>query len=453
MKINSLLVICVLIIFNSCSQFLDVKSDAKLLVPSSLEDAQALLDDVLRMVELTVPARGEDIGDDYFISENIYNSFSYDQRSFYKWDYPEYFGIGNDWSAAYSPIYNANLALEIINKIERNSENIASWNNVKGSALFYRAFYFFKLLVIYSPAFDTLTAESDLGIVLRLNTDFNILSTRASVKQCYDRILMDLFDALEYLPDYPQHVTRPSKGAVYGLLSNIYHYRREYEESLKYANLALSLNDNLIDLNGDEDLGNINSNSTPFLKYNKETIFYAELGNGVVLLLPYAFIDSNLVQYYSDVDLRIRAYFRSSGTEKLFKGNLTGVNARLFGGISTSELYLNKAESLALLNQARESILTLNKLLEKRYVFGSILLNPDSNDSNTALRIVRKERRKELLFRGIRLADLKRYNKEGENIFINREINGTRYVLEPNSQKYNLPLPSDLIKYTGMKQN
>ena len=66
---------------------------------------------------------------------------------------------------------------------------------------------------------------------------------------------------------------------------------------------------------------------------------------------------------------------------------------------------------------------------------------------------IRKERRKELLFRGLRWIDIKRLNKEGAGINITRLVNGLVYTLEPGDPRFALPLPADVIGASGMPQN
>lgn len=453
-KISTL---CFIILFflMSCTDFLDVKSDFTLVVPQSLEDAQAILDDVGRMNEQTVPARGECVSDDYYFTDEVYNGRSEEVRKFYVWDYQPYYNVNNDWGAAYAPIYNANLALELLSKISRTTINQEQWDHTRGSALFYRAFYFFKLMTVFAPPYNKETEEVDHGIALRLDTDFNKLSTRSSVKTCYDQIFDDLSNSVDLLPNHPVHVTRPSKQAVYSLLSNIYHYRGEYDRSLEFADKALSLNHELMDYNADSEIGDFSLNSSPFAKFNKETIFYAELTNGMVFTLNInrANVDSILYASYEEEDLRKPAFFRTSGEHVFFKGTYTNLVARQFGGLSISEIYLNKAESLAKLNRPIEAVETLNFLLRFRYRNEASLSDPTSYTSLTALEKIRLERRKELPFRGIRFCDIKRYNMEGSNIILKRKIGGQIYILEPNSPKYALPLPQDIIDITNMPQN
>src|SRR6185312_6270538 len=86
------------------------------------------------------------------------------------------FSESHDWADLYFVVYNANICLEEIEKIERNTQNAASWDNIKGSALFLRARSFLQLAWIFSKAYDSITASQDLGIPLRLGSDFNVPS-------------------------------------------------------------------------------------------------------------------------------------------------------------------------------------------------------------------------------------------------------------------------------------
>ena len=117
------------------------------------------------------------------------------------------------------------------------------------------------------------------------------------------------------------------------------------------------------------------------------------------------------------------------------------------------EFYLTKAECLARNGSVTEAISTLNKLLITRYKTGSY--TPVSvTDQQEALSIILLERRKELLFRGIRWTDLRRLNLEASTaVTIYRKLNGTSYKLEPNSPNYTLPVADDVIQLSNIPQN
>ena len=94
----------------------------------------------------------------------------------------------------------------------------------------------------------------------------------------------------------------------------------------------------------------------------------------------------------------------------------------------------------------------LNALLEKRYqtsTFTPLVIN----DQKEALSRILLERRKELVMRGLRWIDIKRLNKGGDQITLVRKIGNQTYTLLPNSDYYALPIPDDIIRITGMKQN
>lgn len=442
------------VLLSSCESFLDVKSNATYVIPNSVEDAQALLDDVFRMNESVVPTWGESVIDDYYLSEDAIGFFAgSDELQFYKWEYPEYFGNFNDWGFAYSAIYNANLAMEIVNQVNRTPINSKEWDNVMGSALFFRGFYTYCLLTNFALAYDEQTAMTDLGVPLRLNSNFNEISKRASVQECMNQIVDDLIKSMDYLPDYPLILTRPSKGASYAALAKVYLYMRDYAKALQYSEKALELNSQLMDYKGDSDIVDQYPDNTPFVQFHKETIFYAEMIGGLWYPSVLGTIDSFLYRSYSPDDLRKTLFFYSNNGLPSFRGFYTGdgIKQSCFGGLSTNELYLIKAESLAFLNRTDEALQTMNQLLENR--IRNYKSPEDINTKDSLLKFIRDERRKELVYRNTRFTDVKRYNMEGSNIILRRVVDGIEYVLEPNSPKYALPLPNDLIRLTGMPQN
>src|SRR6266542_3597771 len=234
---------------SSCKKYLDKKSNNSLVVPTSLNDLQGLLDDANQMNETRTPSYASVSDDDNFILDADINQRNEREQSVYKWIPYENYSYPNDWSINYFPVYNANYCLDGISKIEKNISNELAWNNVKGSALFYRAYYFTQLVWTFSKAYDETTSSTDLGIALRLTSDFNVPSVRSNVKDSYDRIISDAMEAVTYLPNLPSHSYRPSKAAAYGLLARVYLTIRNYDSALKYSNLCLQIKNDLIDCN------------------------------------------------------------------------------------------------------------------------------------------------------------------------------------------------------------
>ncbi|SEN05992.1 SusD family protein [bacterium A37T11] len=436
-----------LVTYTSCNDYLDAKSDASLVVPNKVSDLQALLDRTYIM-NTRAAIYGEASSDNYYLSNEVWLSLSEADRNLYGWgdEIVYYDGSDNGWSSCYQAVYYANLALEQIVGIDKNTSSEDAWNNVKGSAHFFRGYYFYMVASTWAKAFDENTASSDLGIPLRLNSDFNIRSTRASVKETYEQILTDLKLAVPLLPVMPEHVMRPSKPAAYAMLSRVYLAMREYPQAKLYADSCLMLKSDLMDY------GAINGSlSYPIPQFNEETIFYTHAY--IAPLDDYkGRIDSFLFNEFDDFDKRKELFFYGiSDSSVSFRGSYSS-SFSLFVGLATDEVLLNKAECAVRLGDVSGALSDLNALLEKRWIVGTYVpITATSPDEVLAL--VLTERRKELLMRDLRWMDIKRLNKEGANINLTRNLNGEVYELPANSPKFALPIPIRVIEETGMPQN
>jgi hypothetical protein len=445
--------ISLLTVLSSCEKYLDKKSNSALVTPQKLEDFQGLLDDGAIMNIRTTPSYSESSTDDFFLLPATYTSLTEGNRNYYAWQ-PYLYNFSNDWSKAYLAIYNSNLCLDELPGIATHSGNQQAWDNIKGSALFYRAFYFAHLLWTFTKAYDEQSSTTDLGIVLRLGSDFNIPSVRSSVQQSYDRVLEDAKTAITFLPAHPQHVYRPSKAAAYALLARVYLSMRKYPQAALYADSTLQLKNQLMDYNGDSDINGNISAAVPFKKENKEIIFYTEMNTTFGLHVPArAKIDTLLYSSYDVNDLRRTAYFRANAGYQQFKGSYAANASLFFSGIAVDEVLLIRAECRARTNQIPEAMEDLNTLMKKRWRNTISYPEITADDAMEALNKILEERRKELIMRGVRWMDIKRLNKDNRAIVLRRNIEGRIISLEPNAAYYALPLPYDIINITGLQQN
>ncbi|MGF7229955.1 RagB/SusD family nutrient uptake outer membrane protein [Arachidicoccus sp.] len=439
-------VICFSVI--SCNKLLDEKSDKSLIVPESVADYQAALDNTTTMNNKSA-SWDEGAADNFYLPTATFNSQSTLSQNAYLWIPFVYNGPYNDWANLYNVVYISNLALEGIAKIQQTDVNENNWNNVKGSALFFRAQSILQTVFIFCKAYDSTTAGSDYGIALRLSSDFNQKSVRSSLKNAYKQIISDLTTAIPLLPVTPLTVYRPSKPAAYALLARVYLSMRDYPDAGKYADSCLQLKNDLMDYNS------LSLNTlTPFKQLNKEVIFQR-----IVSLYSLAFIspttarvDTLLYASYDNNDLRKQAFFYPLTPGYIFKGTYNGNISSLFTGIATDEVYLMRAECYARENQTEKAMNDLNTLLKTRWKTGMFVPLAASN-SQQALQLILKERRKELIFRCLRWMDIKRLNKEGANISLKRIVNGQTSILSPNDNRFALPLPQDIINLSGMPQN
>lgn len=454
------IIFLLVLITGSCKKYLDKKSNTSLVVPTTLNDAQGLLDDALYNNERITPSFGEASADDYFLPQTTYDAASTSTQNIYKFAVTDYSNPnGTDWLFNYRPVYSYNTCLNLLQNIPLTSQNEAAWKNVKGSALFYRAYNFLNLCWNHAKSYDAATASTDLGIVLRRSTNINELSVRSTVEECYSMIIRDVKEAAPDLPDIPLHVYRPSKAAAYGLLARTYLSMRNYDSALIYSNLCLQIKNQLMNYNiQGGDVIDVNAN-LPFKRFNIETIFYSEMNNfgGPSINTGRARIDTLLYSHYDANDLREIAFFLPVNGYQQFKGTYTQSSSTFFSGITTDEMYLTRAECYARGGTGRPpnpvaALADLDTLLVKRWKTGTFIPLTIANTSNPLTTIL-LERRKELLMRGLRWMDIKRLNKDSANIIPTRSINGQPITLQPNANYYALPIPKDIIDLTGMPQN
>lgn len=437
-----------LIVLSSCNKFLSEKPDQSLAVPSSLKDLQALLDNEGALT--SEPNTGEISSGDFYLTVNDWASLSSEaNRRAYIWEKDYLFETNAvEWRTFSTAVYYCNTVLEGLQKISRIPSNQSQYDDIKGQALFFRAKNLLSASIIWSLAFDEKTALTDLGIPLRKNTNFNEPSIRANNRDVYEQIITDLKSAAQLLPKVPISYIRPSQPAAYACLSRTFLSMRKYNEAALYADSCLQFFNELIDYNT-----LVNSSAIyPFVKLNKEVISSAGTPIGQILNLSRARIVEDLYEQYDDDDLRKNLFFTTNADGSHgFRGRYSG-GTSLFSGFATDELFLTKAECMVRIGKKDEAMYTLNKLLYTRWKSGKFKPLTAENDK-IALDVILAERRKELLFRGIRWMDLKRLNKEGKQITLRRSLGEQKYVLPSNDLRYALPIPEDIIEMTGMPQN
>ena len=189
----------------------------------------------------------------------------------------------------------------------------------------------------------------------------------------------------------------------------------------------------------------------PFLPLHAEISYEGRLNGHATTSQARAMISLDLYRQYAANDLRKTLFFRASGTNYIFKGSYEG-NATHFDGIATDEMLLTRSECRIRNGQVQQGLHDLNTPLERRYKSGTFTRYQNLTQEQ-ALQLVKIERRKELLFRGIRWSDIRRFNQEGDQIILKRIVNGKEYTLLPNSLLYAIAIPEDITSLTGMAQN
>ncbi|MBK1442581.1 RagB/SusD family nutrient uptake outer membrane protein [Parapedobacter sp. ISTM3] len=431
----------------SCSDFLAVKPDKQLAVPNTLDDLEAILNNA-NLLNTVVLGLGEASSDNVLLSTSQWQALNEADRNIYIWNdgiIPHNANVNNPWQRPYQIIYYANSVLEQGAEIQANLEarDQERWSRIRGAALFFRAYYYMSLTATWAPAYRAATKDNELGVPLRLSSDFNIPSARSSVAACYQQIEEDLKMSVNLLPLSVEYPVSPSKPAAYALLSRVSMAMGKFDEANRYADSCLMLRADLLDyatLSTDQ--------AYPVPEFNAEVIFHTFGSTNVVMrAILVGGVDTSLYNQFSDSDLRKACFFiKNADNSVRFRGSYSG-NANPFTGLALDEVVLNKAECMARLGNGEEALRWLNKLLQNRYAaaaFTPVVIQ----DTDDLLETILLERRKQLMFRDIRWMDLKRLNLEPKYAkSLTRILDEERYELPPNDPRYALPLPENVKQF------
>lgn len=447
MKISSLFKIlgsitAILSIWSCEMSFLDAKPNKAILVPTTLEQYQAILDNA-RDVMNNTPYLGEVSADDFNIIETTFDSYSGEIQNAYIWSERIYTTSStSNWDLPYKQIFYANVVLD---GLEANLTKNENAKILRGMALFYRGWAYFQLAQLFAAPYNPTVARNTKGLPLRLNSDITLAVKIGNLDETYRRIRVDLAEAISILPTKQPVPTRPTKAAAYALLARLNLVLRDYNQAKLYADSTLALQYELLDFNTIDSL-----KAQPFpdlyLNANKnpEVIFLTTLiPNSYLGTTMNTVIDSSLYASYSDNDLRKTMFFN---TQKQFRGSYMGQRAYVFSGLAVDEILLTRAEANVRTGNNIAALSDINNFRLKRYKtdnYAPII----TTISAELLQIILQERRKELVGRGLRWGDLKRLNDEPPfKRELKRKIKGTEYILVPNDHRYALPFPDAEIK-------
>lgn len=468
------LMISLVIMLGSCTKdFLEVKELKNLQVPNTIADFQAIVDYDFGMLGYSSHTLGANGADEYVITDIKWNNLATENsmhlREIYSWskaiDMQQY-ERNSDWKRAYVHIFYANNAISGIETIKPALNEQAAWNNVKGSALFFRAYRYYHLAQQYAFPYKK-SEDSPNGLPLRLEPDVTLKVKRASVHETYQQILQDALESADLLPAETKRTNhvRPGKAAALALIAKIYLMMEEYEQAAHYADLCLALRPQLVDFNSLDVDNPVNQYEYAFVSdygaSNPEMLYYSTSDKGSANALNYIYenqsqFDPSQLALYEPGDLRLKVYFRPfmdiDGLRfQVYKGSYAVFSN--FSGLATDEIYLLRAECNARINNVGKAVEDLNFLLKNR-ISSSQFTAVSEGDAEKLLQLILLERRKELLFRGTRWEDLRRLNKE--NRFAKtlvREVAGQRFELPPNDPRYTWPIPQSEIDAAGVFQN
>jgi hypothetical protein len=216
-----------LLLFSSCKKFLDAELDKSLLESDKVysNDVTATASVISLYVDLANPGliAGSPGGVQSVSSLSAAELTNYPRNPGYvEFDSHNLLPTNNSikamWDALYSYIYRTNT---IVQGLEvSNGVTSATKSQLKGEALFVRAFCYFYLVNLYG------------GVPIVTGTDYTINSSlsRSSVDDVYAKIIDDLKQSQSLLiPQYPTaQKVRPNKHTATALLARVYLYRGDW---------------------------------------------------------------------------------------------------------------------------------------------------------------------------------------------------------------------------------
>ncbi len=149
------------------------------------------------------------------------------------------FSRGN-WAAIYDDINRINMMFYYIDDVEATQTRV---DKVKGQAYAMRGYLYFDLMKIWARPYlyqQPYVQGEPLGVIIKtqpfLGLDEESFASRSTIEDCYQLILDDFTDALEYLPEnnegFPYFFTNLSAKA---LLARLHLFMGNWQDALDFA--------------------------------------------------------------------------------------------------------------------------------------------------------------------------------------------------------------------------
>lgn len=325
--------------------------------------------------------------------------------------------IDRNFNNLYSKIVKINSILTNVDFLKDKGESVIELDGIAGESLFLRAYYYFMLVNQYGKPYSVSSANTDFGVPLKLKSGVeDNFAQRATTGQIYSQILSDLKEGEKLLINANVNSKiRANVTAVHALLSRVYLFMEDYDNAVLYADKVI--NNQQYQL---LDLKHYNV-ATDFSTLRSPEIIFSIGGNNLPTIAglqadeyfgSHYIPSEELLSLYTAYDLRKVAFFiqNSKGVFKFAKKksiNVSHDDASDFYLIRLAEVYLNKAEALALMNKGQDARDVLHSFLKYRFNESEIpVVHSEGEDLVNA---IRNERRRELCVEAHRWFDLRRY--------------------------------------------
>lgn len=468
-------IICVSVLLVGCDSFLNTEPDNRLQL-DNVDQVQALLVNAYPEASWLFTE---------WMTDNVSNTpnelflphmveiYSYQNVTEKSQDTPTYY-----WTSAYRAIAHANQALDAIQKLPQGNED--QKNALKAEALICRSYAHFMLVNLFAKPYDPQTASSDLGVpyVKDVERELIVQYKRNTIAEVYDMAEKDLLEGIELKRKSSEKYYSAIKyhfnmNAVWGYASRFYLFKKNYDKCIEYSTnlLGSAYNPSYIKDYTKVNVGHPVRNAQRFTSYDDASNLM--LSRLEVYAHPFYYIGYRMtfdvfkeVFFEQDNDIRgVQSFLGNAAHTVVYlpKHNWA-VKDNAFPYMIVvpfrgEEVFLNRLEALYYKGKIDEVEQQLAQYITNRYSQGggltynkyfsayTAIQYPGHSKSETILKIILDERRREFVDEGLRWLDIRRYKL----IPINHEdINGKVHTLTEN--KLTLQIPADAID-NGLEPN
>lgn len=335
------------------------------------------------------------------------------QKVYFEWRYDANSAKRNFMGDCADVIQQANFILENIDKLDDGDFK----DDIMAKALAARALSHFDQVKVYGKIpTQSADANGSLGVPYLTSSDIRQLPSRNTVGEVYSNIISDLEQARSLIGS-DNDIYGFNIEAINGLLSRAYLYNGNYSSAITSANAVTTSVSSFGNFVGVWD----DSSSDGVLFKLKNSDSEQNIGVGIPYsqTLSAGIYSEYLVSYsfnelFIDDDIRKAAYVNTSAYNGLLYNHVakylsssinTGSGVVDVKVIRAAEVYLNKAEAYAEMDQDAMALAALDAVRSQRYT-GFVSGGETGQDLKDAIQL---ERRLELAFEGHRFFDIKRH--------------------------------------------
>lgn len=413
-----------------------------------------------------------------YASDNVMLSGSTTDHLFYAFTREHFASMESTsylWFVSYRIINGANQIINALGDPEDQKSR-----QLLGENYFLRAFMHLELLKFFALPYSH--GRDNPGVLLKTSLADLPEQARASVGECFDQVEADLLRAEELMTG-GRGKAHASQGATRALLSRVYLYMEQWQDAIDYAEMVIASGNYQLEPQSNYVNSFWNSpSSKEAIWYVAQTLqddktlaaigsmYLTDQGLGWGEIYPSQTLRELLGEYPDDVRSDfIKPDYDTDGvtvktrngypkyfiTKFSYQDDVVTLNSPQL--IRLGEVYLNRAEAYAHLNDVSNALQDVNTIRERAGLSGSALYTAgDFKGLPNILDVVLRERRLELAWEGFRTLDLVRNKKNIDRSFpgIHLANGGTTQVIgwEDKRNIYLIPL-NEITNNAAVKQN